>query len=102
MHDGQLEVSTDLVARLVAEQFPSLVGHSVEPVTSAGTVNPIFRVGHELAARLPLQAEDVAAARARLDVEARAAEEFAACSPVPAPVPRGIDEPGYERILAVT
>src|SRR5262245_41144805 len=54
MHDDQLDVTSDLVHRLIAEQFPRWAALPVEEVTSTGTVNAIFRIGTSLVARLPL------------------------------------------------
>ncbi|MFB6591199.1 aminoglycoside phosphotransferase family protein [Streptomyces diastaticus] len=43
-----------LVRRLVAAQFPEWAGLPVERFPSGGTVNAMFRLGGELAVRLPL------------------------------------------------
>jgi aminoglycoside phosphotransferase (APT) family kinase protein len=53
MHDGEIDIDADLVARLVAAQFPGLDGLTVRPVQSTGTVNAIYRLGDHLYARLP-------------------------------------------------
>jgi aminoglycoside phosphotransferase (APT) family kinase protein len=97
MHDDQLDVSTTLAGRLVAEQFPDWVGRPVRPVASAGTVHAIFRVGDDLAARFPLRPGHSAVVRRRLRREQRAAGEFAASSPFPAPRPvaMGLPAAGY-------
>ena len=55
MHEGQLPIDTDLVQRLVAEQFPAYAQRFVTPFRSAGTVNAIFRLGDDLSVRLPLK-----------------------------------------------
>ncbi|NYE71596.1 aminoglycoside phosphotransferase (APT) family kinase protein [Microlunatus parietis] len=54
MHEGQLEIGSDLVRRLLAEQFPDWAGLSITRVPSLGTVNALFRLGDELSVRLPL------------------------------------------------
>lgn len=94
MHAGQLDISADTVRRLVAEQFPSWVALRVEPVSSHGTVNAIFRLGDHLSARLPLVAEDVATVRRWLEAEAEAARELAGQTRFPTPEPVAIGEPG--------
>lgn len=53
MHDDELDIDASLVRRLVATQFPQSADGPIEPVQSAGTENAIFRLGDELAARLP-------------------------------------------------
>lgn len=53
MHDGEVDIETGLVRRLVAEQFPHLSHLPVAEVHSTGTVNAIYRLGDELCARLP-------------------------------------------------
>jgi aminoglycoside phosphotransferase (APT) family kinase protein len=49
------EVATDaaLVRRLLAAQFPDWAGLPIERVPSAGTDNAIYRLGNDMAARLP-------------------------------------------------
>jgi hypothetical protein len=36
MHDGELDIDTELVGRLVAEQFPPLTGLPIRTVPSTG------------------------------------------------------------------
>jgi aminoglycoside phosphotransferase (APT) family kinase protein len=54
MHDEQIELDPVDVARLVAAQFPEWAGLAVERVISDGTVNAMFRLGHDKVVRLPL------------------------------------------------
>src|SRR6188768_1348583 len=63
MHADQVEVTTDVVRRLVDDQFPAWRHLPVRRVASTGTVNAIFRIGDGLAARFPLRAQDSAEAR---------------------------------------
>lgn len=56
--DGKMhadEVSTDLhlVGRLIAAQFPRWADLPLAPVRSAGTDNAIYRLGEDMAVRLP-------------------------------------------------
>ncbi|WP_201761469.1 MULTISPECIES: aminoglycoside phosphotransferase family protein [unclassified Nonomuraea] len=53
MHAEELDIDAGLVRRLVAGQFPQWAGLPVEPFPSGGTVNAIFRLGDDLAVRLP-------------------------------------------------
>ena len=94
MHDDELDVSDDVVARLVAEQFPEYADRPVVRVGAHGTVHAVFRVGTEVAARFPLRADDPAVARAALDHEAAAARELAAAVSVAVPEPLAIGAPG--------
>lgn len=73
MHDDQLTVTVDTVRSLIDEQFPEWRRLPVRALSSQGTVNAVFRVGDELAARLPLQPVDVSTLRR----EAEAARELA-------------------------
>ncbi|WP_171165180.1 aminoglycoside phosphotransferase family protein [Streptomyces sp. I05A-00742] len=60
---GPHTVDEDLVRRLVAGQFPQWADLAVKRFPSDGTVNAMFRLGDDLAVRLPLVkggAEDVA------------------------------------------
>ncbi len=95
MHEDQLEVRANTVRRLVKEQFPQWENLAVREMPTAGTVNAIFRIGDELAARFPLRAQDPTQARAWLWSEAAAAGELADVSSVPTPEPVAIGEPGH-------
>lgn len=64
----------------------------MRPVSSAGTVNALFRLGEDLVARLRLQPSDDAAEQ--VHQEAEAARRLLAVSPVPTPVPVAIGQPG--------
>ena len=53
MHAGQLTVSPRTVRELVDEQFPRWRQLPIRKACSSGTVNAIFRIGAQLAARFP-------------------------------------------------
>lgn len=53
MHADELEIGEALVRRLLAEQFPEWADLPLNPVEPSGTVNAVFRLGEELALRLP-------------------------------------------------
>ncbi|MEO5709215.1 MAG: aminoglycoside phosphotransferase family protein [Nocardioidaceae bacterium] len=94
MHDDQLDVDEGTVRRLVATQFPQWRDLPIREQRTAGTVNAIFRIGDDLAARFPLQPIEPSTARAWLHREAAAARELAPLSSVPVPAPVAIGEPG--------
>lgn len=94
MHADQLDVTVDLVGRLVRGQFPEWGDRAVTAVRSHGTVNALFRIGDELVARFPITPGDPAARRRGLVDEADAARRLHAVSPFPTPEPMGIGEPG--------
>lgn len=48
-----LEIGEGLVRRLLASQFPQWAELPLVPVASAGTDNAIYRLGEDLAVRLP-------------------------------------------------
>jgi aminoglycoside phosphotransferase (APT) family kinase protein len=53
MHPGMHPVDEDLVRRLIAGQFPQRAGLAVERWPSGGTVNAMYRLGEDMAVRLP-------------------------------------------------
>lgn len=94
MHEGQLRVTTDIVGDLVAEQFPEWGSHPIRRVRPGGTVNAIFLIGDEFAARLPLQHQGLEVVRAWLESEAVAAHRLGAATSFPIPQPVAIGKPG--------
>jgi aminoglycoside phosphotransferase (APT) family kinase protein len=53
MHADEAGADVPLVRRLLAGQFPQWAGLRIEPVPSSGTDHDIYRLGDQLAARLP-------------------------------------------------
>jgi aminoglycoside phosphotransferase (APT) family kinase protein len=53
MHADEVDTDVSLVRRLLTAQFPQWASLPVEPVPSAGTVNAIYRLGDDMAVRLP-------------------------------------------------
>ena len=53
MHDDEVDTDADLVRRLLASQFPQWAELPIERFQSAGTDNAIYRLGDDLAVRLP-------------------------------------------------
>ena len=95
MHEDQVEVAAETVRAVIADQFPAWAGLDVREVRSAATVNAIFRIGDDLAARFPLRREDPDLLGSRLEAEAAAARELALASTVPTPVPVALGQPGH-------
>lgn len=94
MHDDEIIIEDEAVRELIATQFPEWKALEVRRLTSSGTVNGIFRIGDELAARFPLQSVDPEVCRETLQREARASQRFAEHCPVAAPRPVALGEPG--------
>src|SRR5579863_9310998 len=94
MHDDEIPISEQTVRRLVTTQFPQWTDRQICRVQSSGTVNAIFRIGHDLAARFPLRRRNAGVERETLEIEAKASIEFAHHSPFPCPTPVAIGEPG--------
>lgn len=94
MHDDQVDVTTEIVASLIREQFPQWSGKAIRRVASTGTVHAIFRVGNDLSARFPLRPADAAEVLAVLEQEARASAELAQVSRFSVPEPVALGKPG--------
>lgn len=94
MHEDQLQLTPDMVRELIATQFPDWAPLPIVPIESEGTVNAIFRVGDELAARFPLQPGDSESVRRWLRSEADAARELLGRTRFAVPEPMGLGEPG--------
>lgn len=56
LHDGEIDIDASLVGRLLAAQFSRWADRSIEVVESSGTDNVTFRLGADLAVRLPRMA----------------------------------------------
>ena len=93
MHADEADVDPDLVHRLLAAQFPQWSGLPITRVVSAGTVNAMFRLGDDLAVRLPL----ISSGAADIDNDQRWLPKLAPHLPVAIPEAIAIGEPaeGY-------
>jgi aminoglycoside phosphotransferase (APT) family kinase protein len=94
MHPGQLAVTPEIVRTLVDQQFPAWRGREIRAVGSSGTVNAIYRIGADLAARFPLMASDAGQARRELAAEAAAASALAGRTRFATPQPVALGQPG--------
>lgn len=94
MHPDEVTVTAATVRRLVADQMPRWAGLPVTALRRTGTVNAVYRLGADLAVRVPLRAGDPDAARAEIEREAAAARELHGRTPVPTPEVLAVGEPG--------
>ena len=90
MHAGEVDTDASLVRRLLAAQFPQWADLPIEPVVSAGTDNAIYRLGDDMAVRLPR----IEWAIRQVDREQVWLPRLAPLLPVAIPVPLGKGEPG--------
>jgi aminoglycoside phosphotransferase (APT) family kinase protein len=90
---NELEINVTLVKKLITAQFPQWADHDIHPVETAGTDNAIFRLGEDLAVRLPRADWAVG----QVEKEQRWLPVLAEQIPVaiPTPVAMGIPTEGY-------
>jgi len=94
MHANQLTVSLATVRELVDDQFAAWRGLPISRVVSHGTVNAVFRIGDQFAARFALEPRDVESVRRWLESEAEAGRELLGQTRFPTPEPVALGEPG--------
>ena len=92
MHDDERRATVDQVRRLLATQCPQWAGLPVTPLPDEleGTDHVLFRVGHELVARMP----KIAWAVDQADSDVRWLPLLASHLPVRVPAPLYVGEPG--------
>jgi aminoglycoside phosphotransferase (APT) family kinase protein len=90
MHADEVDIDSSLVARLLAGQFPQWANLPLLPVPSAGTDHAIYRLGNDLAVRLPR----VAGATEQVDTEHLWLPRLAPHLPLAIPVPLALGHPG--------
>jgi aminoglycoside phosphotransferase (APT) family kinase protein len=93
MHDDEVGTDAALVRRLLAAQFPRWAGLAIEPVRAASSDNAMYRLGHDLAARLPRRPSAVRP----MDKEHTWLPRLAPRLPLPVPLPlaKGVAGEGY-------
>ena len=93
MHVDQLDIDVSLVRRLLAEQFPHWTDLPIVRVKSAGTENAIYRLGDDLAIRLPYRPVNTT----QVDKDHRWLPLLSPHLPLPIPVPvaKGTPDEGY-------
>jgi aminoglycoside phosphotransferase (APT) family kinase protein len=90
MHVDEVDVDVSLVGRLLAAQFPQWADLLIELVHSAGTDNAIYRLGEDMAVRLPR----IEGATGQVDKEHQWLPRLAPHLPLAIPVPLAKGTPG--------
>ena len=90
MHADEVETDVSLVGRLLAAQFPQWADLPLRPVPSAGTDNALYRLGDEMAVRLPR----IAVATGQVEKEHQWLPKLAPHLPFAIPLPLAMGEPG--------
>lgn len=93
MHDNEVETNVALVQRLLNRQFPQWANLPIKPVTSAGTGNAIYRLGKDMAVRLPR----IDWAVGQVEKEHKWMPRLAPSLPlaIPEPLAKGVPGEGY-------
>jgi aminoglycoside phosphotransferase (APT) family kinase protein len=90
MHRDEFPIDEPLVRRLVSTQFPEWADFDLQRVESWGTDNAIFRLGPDLAVRLPR----IERAAPQVEKEWHWLPRLAPQLPLPIPVPVAKGQPG--------
>jgi aminoglycoside phosphotransferase (APT) family kinase protein len=99
-HADEVETDVSLVRRLLQEQFPEWAELPLRPVAESGTVNALYRLGDELAVRIPRNRPSL---WSDLDDELTWLPRLAPLVPVKVPVPvaRGRPAEGYPHVWGI-
>lgn len=89
MHADEIAIDVELVAKLVAAQFPQAAGERLERVGAHGTDHVIYRLGDNLTVRLPRHP----GAAGQVQKEQAWLPQLASRLPLPVPAPLLIGEP---------
>jgi aminoglycoside phosphotransferase (APT) family kinase protein len=100
MHADELDIDGSLVRRLLAAQFPQWADLPIQAVRSAGSDNAIYRLGGDMAVRLPRRSGRTAES---LGKECEWLPRLAPLLPlaVPLPLAKGMPGEGYPCSWAV-
>jgi aminoglycoside phosphotransferase (APT) family kinase protein len=90
MHTDEVEVSVEVVRRLLADQLPAWAALPIVQFEHGGTDHFIFRLGEALQARLPKHAPSTGQAEKELELLPRLAPHL----PVDVPDPLALGRPG--------
>lgn len=90
MHADEITVDPSVVSRLLAAQFPQWAHLPIQPVPSAGTDNALYRLGDDMAVRLPR----IHWATNQAEKEHRWLPRLAPLLPLTIPVPLALGAPG--------
>lgn len=88
LHDDEVAIDDVLVRALVDRQFPEWADQPVRRLTTTGTDNAIYRLGDDLAVRLPR----IGWAQHQVDLEHEWLPRLAPSLPVPVPEPIAVGE----------
>ncbi len=93
MHADEVDIDVGLVRRLLATQFPAWAELPLAPVLSAGTDNALYRLGADMAVRLPR----IGWAVGQVEAELRWLPGLAPHLPLAIPAPLAMGDPveGY-------
>lgn len=91
LHDDEADIDAQLVAKLLAGQFPQWAGRVPRAVRESGTDHVTFRAGDDLAVRLPRNAYNAGQSERDLRLLPRLAPYL----PLAVPEPLAIGEPGH-------
>jgi aminoglycoside phosphotransferase (APT) family kinase protein len=83
MHNDQIHIDAPLVTHLINKQFPQYRGLEVKKLDTQGTVNAIYRLGHELVAKFPLRLIDATLCHEQMQAEAAAMAEISQYTHLP-------------------
>ena len=93
MHADEVPTDASLVRRMLAAQFPRWADLPIAPVQSAGTDNAIYRLGDDMAVRMPR----IHATAAQVDKEHQWLPRLAPHLPlaIPLPLAKGMPAEGF-------
>ena len=91
MHADEVETNRSLVRRLLADQFPQWADLTIDPLESSGTDNAIYRLGEDMAVRLPR----IPGGTGTIDKELRWLPKLAPLLPVAISQPLAKGSPGH-------
>src|SRR5882672_11151242 len=90
MHSDEIDIDVSLVQKLLAAQFPQWASLPIEQVHSGGTQNAIYRLGNNMAVRLPR----IKGAIKAIEKEYEWLPRLAPFLPLTIPTPLGKGTPG--------
>jgi aminoglycoside phosphotransferase (APT) family kinase protein len=91
LHPDELDIDVPLVRRLLAAQLPQWADLPLRPVVSSGSDNALYRLGDDLAVRLPLR---VGRTVDSLEKECEWLPRLAPLLPLAVPLPLAMGAPG--------
>jgi aminoglycoside phosphotransferase (APT) family kinase protein len=89
MHDDEVPIDAALVRGLIDSQFPQWAALPLAPVRSSGTDNAIYRLGEDMAVRLPRRPD----AGGQVEKEYRWLPKLVPQLPLEVPVPLALGKP---------